>query len=98
MVWSWQTKILLQTSSNANNETVYVSTTGSDANKVRISSFSKQFLKAIESGAETINIERGKYVEQFSVNTDKLILNAYGDSEDDVVCQWRWYTHKLDCL
>lgn len=67
------------------NDTKYVSTTGNDNNRGTISSPFKTISKAIESGAETINIERGKYVEQFSANADKLILNAYGDSEADVI-------------
>ncbi|WP_373754972.1 hypothetical protein, partial [Jeotgalibaca porci] len=67
------------------NNTAYVSTAGNDNNKGTISSPFKTITKDIESGAETINIERAKYVEQFSADVEKLILNAYGDSEADVI-------------
>ena len=69
----------------SSNEAVFVSTTGSDSNTGAKSSPFKTISKAIESGAETINIQRGKYMEQFTATADKLILNAYGDSEDDVI-------------
>ena len=69
----------------SSTNTKYVSTTGNDSNSGAKTAPFKTISKAIESGAETININRGKYVEQFSANADRLILNAYGDSEEDVV-------------